>query len=61
MYLIDFADFEGVLMTLPTVVATGDMLNLDRFAEYELLAGSRPAQFTQHNAPDVVGFSCASM
>jgi len=34
-----------------------EQFNLDRFNEVRLVAGARPQQFTQTNAPDVAGFA----
>ncbi len=51
----DFEAYEGMLVTIPDTLTITEQFNLDRFNEIKLVAGGRPAQFTQENAPDQAG------
>ena len=44
--------FEGMLITIPAPLTIADNRNLGRFGELLLVAGDRPYQFTNGNAPD---------
>jgi predicted extracellular nuclease/2',3'-cyclic-nucleotide 2'-phosphodiesterase (5'-nucleotidase family) len=48
--------YEGMLVTLPETLVITEQFNLDRFNEIKLVAGDRPAQFTQENAPDAAAY-----
>lgn len=48
--------YEGMLVTLPETLTITEQFNLDRFNEIKLVAGDRPAQFTQENAPDAAAY-----
>ena len=48
--------YEGMLVTIPETLVITEQFNLDRFNEIKLVAGDRPAQFTQENAPDAAGY-----
>ncbi|MEO0576278.1 MAG: ExeM/NucH family extracellular endonuclease [Pseudomonadota bacterium] len=55
-YIADLERFEGMLVTFPTTLTVTDVFNLDRFGETLLVAGGRPLQFTNTNAPNAAAF-----
>lgn len=55
-YQPDLEAYEGMLVTLPQTLTITEQFNLDRFNEIKLVAGERPAQFTQENAPDAAAY-----
>jgi predicted extracellular nuclease len=48
----DLEAYEGMLVTVQQTLTVTEQFNLDRFNEIKLVAGDRPTQFTQENAPD---------
>ncbi|MEL6870091.1 MAG: ExeM/NucH family extracellular endonuclease, partial [Pseudomonadota bacterium] len=54
-YIADLERYEGMLVTITTPLTVTDVFNLDRFGELLLVAGERPLQFTNTNAPDAAG------
>lgn len=48
--------YEGMLVKLTDTLTITEQFNLDRFNEIKLVAGDRPAQFTQENAPDAAAY-----
>ncbi|MGP9814671.1 ExeM/NucH family extracellular endonuclease, partial [Rhodopseudomonas sp. NSM] len=55
-YQPDLEAYEGMLVTIPETLTITEQYNLDRFNEIKLVAGDRPAQFTQENAPDAAAY-----
>lgn len=55
-YQPDLEAYEGMLVTIPETLVITEQFNLDRFNEIKLVAGERPAQFTQENAPDAAAY-----
>jgi len=55
-YQPDLEAYEGMLVTIPETLTITEQFNLDRFNEIKLVAGERPAQFTQENAPDAAAY-----
>ena len=53
----DLESFEGMLVVMSGTLQITEQFQLDRFNEIRLVAGERPFQFTQLNAPDVTGFA----
>ncbi|MEO0616154.1 MAG: ExeM/NucH family extracellular endonuclease [Pseudomonadota bacterium] len=53
-YIPDLEAFEGMLVEIAGPLVVTDLFNLDRFGEMHLVAGGRPQQFTNINAPDAV-------
>jgi predicted extracellular nuclease len=54
-YQPDLEAFEGMRVAFPDTLTINEMFQLDRFNEVKLVAGDRPQQFTQANAPSVSG------
>jgi len=54
-YFGDLEQYEGMLVTFTDTLTVTDTFNLDRFGELLLVAGPRPYQFTEKNAPDAAG------
>ncbi|BBF93624.1 ExeM/NucH family extracellular endonuclease [Blastochloris tepida] len=52
----DLEAYEGMLVTIPETLTVTEQYNLDRFNEIKLVAGERPEQFTQENAPDAEAY-----
>jgi predicted extracellular nuclease len=52
----DLEAYEGMLVTIPQTLTVTEQFNLDRFNEIKLVAGDRPVQFTQENAPDATAY-----
>ncbi|MDA9530548.1 ExeM/NucH family extracellular endonuclease [Bradyrhizobium sp. CCBAU 25338] len=55
-YQPDLEAYEGMLVTIPQTLTVTEQYNLDRFNEIKLVAGERPEQFTQENAPDAAAY-----
>ncbi|PWR24632.1 ExeM/NucH family extracellular endonuclease [Zavarzinia aquatilis] len=55
-YQPDLEAFESMLVRFDDTLTVTEQFNLDRFNEIKLVAGERPAQFTQDNSPDVAGY-----
>ncbi|KAA5599559.1 ExeM/NucH family extracellular endonuclease [Blastochloris sulfoviridis] len=55
-YQADLEAYEGMLVTIPETLTVTEQYNLDRFNEIKLVAGERPEQFTQDNAPDAEAY-----
>ena len=55
-YQPDLEAYEGMLAVFPQELTITEQFQLDRFNEIKLVAGERPAQFTQHNSPDPLLF-----
>ncbi|WP_041797936.1 ExeM/NucH family extracellular endonuclease [Rhodopseudomonas palustris] len=55
-YQPDLEAYEGMLVTIPETLTITEQYNLDRFNEIKLVAGDRPEQFTQENAPDAAAY-----
>ncbi|MBJ7404606.1 MAG: hypothetical protein JHD07_15425 [Bradyrhizobium sp.] len=55
-YQPDLEAYEGMLVTIPETLTVTEQFNLDRFNEIKLVAGERPEQFTQENAPDAAAY-----
>ncbi|MEP9349082.1 ExeM/NucH family extracellular endonuclease [Xanthobacter sp. KR7-225] len=53
----DLEAYEGMLVTVEQELTITEQFNLDRFNEIKLVAGERPAQFTQENAPDAAAYA----
>ena len=53
----DLESYEGMLVVMAGTLQITEQFQLDRFSEIRLVAGARPFQFTQLNAPDVTGFA----
>lgn len=53
----DLEAYEGMLVTFKDQLTVTEQFNLDRFNEIKLVAGERPAQFTQDNAPDAAAYA----
>ncbi|AFV00352.1 ExeM/NucH family extracellular endonuclease [Simiduia agarivorans] len=51
----DLEAYEGMLVRFPQTLTLAEQFQLDRFNEVSLVAGNRPYQFTQLNAPDAAG------
>lgn len=56
-YQPDLEAYEGMLVTVEQELTITEQFNLDRFNEIKLVAGERPAQFTQENAPDAAAYA----
>ncbi len=52
----DLESYEGMLVRFPETLTITEQFQLDRFNEIRLVAGERPRQFTQENAPSAAGF-----
>lgn len=52
----DLEAFESMLVRVEETLTITEQFNLDRFNEIKLVAGDRPAQFTQDNSPDAAGY-----
>lgn len=52
----DLEAFESMLVRFEETLTITEQFNLDRFNEIKLVAGDRPAQFTQDNSPDAAGY-----
>ncbi|WP_206030311.1 ExeM/NucH family extracellular endonuclease [Roseomonas sp. AR75] len=55
----DLEAYEGMRVVFPQVLTVTEQFQLDRFNEIKLVAGDRPVQFTQENAPDAAGYQAA--
>lgn len=55
-YQPDLEAYEGMLVTFDQTLTITEQFQLDRFNEIKLVAGERPYQYTQLNAPDPAGF-----
>lgn len=55
-YQPDLEAFESMLVRFDDTLTISEQFNLDRFNEIKLVAGDRPAQFTQDNSPDAAGY-----
>ncbi|MEO0346430.1 MAG: ExeM/NucH family extracellular endonuclease [Pseudomonadota bacterium] len=53
-YIPDLEAFEGMRVEIAGPLVVTDLFNLDRFGEIHLVAGGRPQQFTNINAPDAI-------
>ncbi|MGF1657927.1 MAG: ExeM/NucH family extracellular endonuclease [Rubrimonas sp.] len=53
----DLEAYEGMRVTFADALTIAEQFQLDRFNEIKLVAGERPRQFTQTDAPDVAGFA----
>lgn len=53
----DLEAYEGMLVTIEQELTITEQFNLDRFNEIKLVAGERPAQFTQENVPDATAYA----
>jgi len=51
-YLANLEAYEGMLVNISQDMTVTELFNLDRFGQYNVTAGERPAQFTQFNDPD---------
>ncbi|WP_020210621.1 ExeM/NucH family extracellular endonuclease [Gilvimarinus chinensis] len=54
-YQPDLEAYEGMLVRFTDTLTITEQYQLDRFNEVRLIAGERPMQFTQLNAPSVSG------
>jgi predicted extracellular nuclease/2',3'-cyclic-nucleotide 2'-phosphodiesterase (5'-nucleotidase family) len=54
-YQPDLEAYEGMLVKIPQTLTVTEQFNLDRFNEIKLVAGERPAQYTQENTPSTAG------
>lgn len=50
----DLEAYENMLVIFSGALSITEQFNLDRFNEIRLVAGERPYQFTQNNAPDTL-------
>lgn len=55
-YQPDLEAYEGMLVTFPQTLTITEQFQLARFNEIKLVAGERPFQFTQNNAPNAILF-----
>ncbi|WP_372616859.1 ExeM/NucH family extracellular endonuclease [Falsiroseomonas sp.] len=55
----DLEAYEGMRVTFPQTLTVTEQFQLDRFNEIKLVAGDRPAQFTQENAPSTAGYQAS--
>jgi predicted extracellular nuclease len=55
----DLEAYEGMRVVFPQVLTVTEQFQLARFNEIKLVAGDRPMQFTQENAPDAAGYQAA--
>uniref|UniRef100_E6VL91 5'-Nucleotidase domain protein n=1 Tax=Rhodopseudomonas palustris (strain DX-1) TaxID=652103 RepID=E6VL91_RHOPX len=55
-YQPDLEAYEGMLVTVRDKLTVTEQFNLDRFGEIKLVAGDRPAQYTQDHDPDAAGY-----
>ncbi|HEY7774378.1 MAG TPA: ExeM/NucH family extracellular endonuclease [Marinagarivorans sp.] len=53
-YQPDLEAYEGMLVTFAQTLTIAEQFQLDRFNEIKLVAGPRPVQFTQLNAPNAL-------
>lgn len=52
----DLEAYESMLVRFDDTLTVSEQFNLDRFNEIKLVAGERPAQYTQGNSPDQAGY-----
>jgi predicted extracellular nuclease len=55
----DLEAYEGMRVVFSQTLTVTEQFQLDRFNEIKLVAGDRPTQFTQENAPSVAGYQAA--